>query len=443
MSNRKADFKSRVYLNLGEGDGKDAVVTRCVRENGEDCEGTKTPSERSFHTDYGKGAELYPESLTMTGGGCGVLGLSDLAGLRMAGTGGLRVTAAHSIRLKGKNISIHAVGAILAGRTGAEYYAVCIQGDFDLKWTRVRLKGTVYQKNDPFEDKPVVGFFDWGRLVCNLVAGLAIAACLVVFSVAAAGIIATMLAWAAAGAAIASVSIAVSDYNSGNVRSEGEAVAETLVAAAGMALLGACSFACEAMGLGALPTGSLMGLTNVKVGMWNRGVEALWQENLTFAGWWQTVHDPGAMLWDFTSMFGLTLIFKGFQKLRMPKVNGGGGLDAELLDELARSGVKYNPDDIVAITKTVDGKLVWLENGTENAGLNHIIAEHADDFLNKGITQEELPNYIMSALENGKIVGYQGRGAGRPIYEFIYKGVIHKIAITVGDNGFIVGANPK
>ena len=131
-------------------------------------------------------------------------------------------------------------------------------------------------------------------------------------------------------------------------------------------------------------------------------------------------------------------------------VVGEGGADAlnnlkpqNLMDELASSGVKYNPDDVIAVTKTADGKLVWLENGTDTAGLNHIITEHADDFLNKGITQEQIPDYVMNALENGKIVGYQGRGTGRPIYEFTYNGEIHKVAITVGDNGFVVGANPK
>ena len=48
---------------------------------------------------------------------------------------------------------------------------------------------------------------------------------------------------------------------------------------------------------------------------------------------------------------------------------GGGsgiesGLNSNLLDELANSGVKYNPEDIVAITKTADGKLVWLNAGS-------------------------------------------------------------------------------
>lgn len=144
---------------------------------------------------------------------------------------------------------------------------------------------------------------------------------------------------------------------------------------------------------------------------------------------------------------------KGFSALKVKFFNKGttaktitageSGLNSDLLDELANSGVKYNSEDIVAITKTADGKLVWLENGTDTVGLNHIITEHADDFLNKGITQEQIPDYVMNALENGKIVGYQGRGTGRPIYEFTYNGEIHKVAITVGNNGFIVGANPK
>ena len=118
-------------------------------------------------------------------------------------------------------------------------------------------------------------------------------------------------------------------------------------------------------------------------------------------------------------------------------------LDENLLTELAVSGEKHNPDDIVAITRSSENKLVWLENGTDRAGLNHIVVEHANDFEKQGVLQKDLPRYIMSAIESGKIVGYQGRGTGRPIYEFVYNGEVCRIAITVSDNGFIVGANPK
>ena len=72
------------------------------------------------------------------------------------------------------------------------------------------------------------------------------------------------------------------------------------------------------------------------------------------------------------------------------------------MDELANSGVKYNPDNIVAITKTADGRLVWFENG--------------------------------------KVVGTQRT---RTLYEVMYEGKIQRVAISIGDNGFIVGANSK
>ncbi|MBG8845324.1 hypothetical protein FOG17_04705 [Neisseria meningitidis] len=50
------------------------------------------------------------------------------------------------------------------------------------------------------------------------------------------------------------------------------------------------------------------------------------------------------------------------------------------------------------------------------------------------------PNYLMTAVKNGQIVGMQRT---RPIYEFTYNGTKHRVAIDIGNNGFIVGANPK
>lgn len=115
----------------------------------------------------------------------------------------------------------------------------------------------------------------------------------------------------------------------------------------------------------------------------------------------------------------------------------------KLLDELIESGNKFNLDEVVAITKMPDGKLVWLEIGKEtggmgSAGLRHI-EKHAKDFLEIGISKEELPEFIMKALSEGKEVGVQNT---REIYEVVYKGKTHRVAITVGSNGFIVGANP-
>ena len=111
------------------------------------------------------------------------------------------------------------------------------------------------------------------------------------------------------------------------------------------------------------------------------------------------------------------------------------------MHELATSGVKYNSKDVVAVTKTPNGKLVWLENGNSQAGLYHIL-NHSDEFETKGISQNQLPEFLINALNKGKVVGYQGKGNGRPIYEINFNGQTQRVAITTGNNGFIVGANP-
>ena len=118
-----------------------------------------------------------------------------------------------------------------------------------------------------------------------------------------------------------------------------------------------------------------------------------------------------------------------------------GKFDTSLLKELANSNVKYNLDDIVSIAKTPEGKLVWLEKGTAQAGLNHIMS-HAEEFVKCGISKEQIADFIMDALQNGTIIGYQGRGLGRPIYEVVFNGSVKRVAITTGENGFVVGANP-
>ena len=114
---------------------------------------------------------------------------------------------------------------------------------------------------------------------------------------------------------------------------------------------------------------------------------------------------------------------------------------ADLLNDLANSGVKYNLDNVLVVTKNTEGKLYWLETGNSKAGMQHIL-EHAQDFANKGIKKIEIKDLVIESLTNGKIVGYQGKGTGRPIYEVMFNGKKYTTAITVSENGFIVGANP-
>ena len=113
-----------------------------------------------------------------------------------------------------------------------------------------------------------------------------------------------------------------------------------------------------------------------------------------------------------------------------------------LTAQLTQQGVKHNPANIVQIGKNADGKIMFLETGNSSAGLQHIVQRHGADFANRGISQSQIPQAIMAAVTRGKVVGYQGKGTGRPIYEVGFGGQTHRIAVTTGSNGFIVGANP-
>ncbi|MNF17785.1 hypothetical protein D3C76_1741910 [compost metagenome] len=52
----------------------------------------------------------------------------------------------------------------------------------------------------------------------------------------------------------------------------------------------------------------------------------------------------------------------------------------------------------------------------------------------------------MTALVHGEIVGIQGAQvgrAGRPIYEFNFKGKTQLLAVQLKDDNSVLGANPK
>jgi hypothetical protein len=46
--------------------------------------------------------------------------------------------------------------------------------------------------------------------------------------------------------------------------------------------------------------------------------------------------------------------------------------------------------------------------------------------------------FVFTAVTEGRVVGMQRT---RPIYELQWSGATHRLAVDVGDNGFIVGAN--
>ncbi|PEI05578.1 AT-2 family transporter [Pantoea agglomerans] len=112
-----------------------------------------------------------------------------------------------------------------------------------------------------------------------------------------------------------------------------------------------------------------------------------------------------------------------------------------LFNEMTTQGIKFTAENVVAAAKDNSGKIIFLEKGNSKSGLQHIVEQHGSQFAQIGVSEARIPDVVMKAVTDGKIVGYQGSGAGRPIYEAMINGKKYNIAITVGNNGYIVGAN--
>ncbi|MGL5853036.1 MAG: hypothetical protein ACRCZD_19835 [Phycicoccus sp.] len=122
----------------------------------------------------------------------------------------------------------------------------------------------------------------------------------------------------------------------------------------------------------------------------------------------------------------------------------------ELINEVRKSGLRINESAVVRIGTDPNGHIVWLERGGTNprsgrsAGLQHILEEHQSDFDRTGVKPSDIAELVHRAVTEGKYTGHlQGRPPGRPIYELYFQGRVHYVAVSVGDNGFIVGASPR
>ena len=118
-----------------------------------------------------------------------------------------------------------------------------------------------------------------------------------------------------------------------------------------------------------------------------------------------------------------------------------------LIAELKQLGIKHNSEQILKIVKLPNGKIVFLERGKggrRGSGLQHILERHQDDFAKRGIVPEKIPDLLINAIIQNKILGYQGTvEPRRTIYEVYFNGKTDYVAITISNNGYIVGANPS
>lgn len=117
----------------------------------------------------------------------------------------------------------------------------------------------------------------------------------------------------------------------------------------------------------------------------------------------------------------------------------------QMIQPLIDAGVKFNAKDVLFVTHDKSGRLIWLETGNSNSGLNHIVLKHSDDFLNKhNVTQDQIPNHIKNIVQTGDVEYYRTvRKGNRDGLEILYsKNDEYYLLSGVGTNGFMVSSYP-
>jgi hypothetical protein len=123
---------------------------------------------------------------------------------------------------------------------------------------------------------------------------------------------------------------------------------------------------------------------------------------------------------------------------------------ARLIEQLQESGTKVDPEAVVRIGADPNGRIVWIEEGGVNpntgrsSGLHHVMEKHGDQFAQHGVAAADVPELVQRAATEGRYTGYlQGAKPGRPIFEVEFNGQTHHVAVSVGNNGYIVGAGMR
>lgn len=117
------------------------------------------------------------------------------------------------------------------------------------------------------------------------------------------------------------------------------------------------------------------------------------------------------------------------------------GVDPALIAEGLRQGLKISVERVLRIGHDQSGRLVWLEAGDESAGAAHFLrAKRKAEFGGADVAESDIVDLVWQAATRGEVVGVSG--TDRLVFETKFRGCTRRVAVTVGSNGFIVGAYP-
>jgi len=88
------------------------------------------------------------------------------------------------------------------------------------------------------------------------------------------------------------------------------------------------------------------------------------------------------------------------------------------------------------VVRSHSGKLMWLERGTQSAGLRHILG-HTADLAAKGVTGD-IPSILKQILQSPPV--RRGMSPAGPFADYRIGGNLFRLAY--GSNGFIISFYP-
>ena len=125
-------------------------------------------------------------------------------------------------------------------------------------------------------------------------------------------------------------------------------------------------------------------------------------------------------------------------------------LDNDLITELRSAGVNFTEANLKLITKDIDGKILFLENGTSSAGLQHIIERHwnTNELMKYFDSQDEMIQKIYSTIKSEsyitkEIITRNGREGLEYTFKMNVKTGEKTFKFGVGSNGYIVTFYPQ
>ena len=166
---------------------EEPIVTGCVRNNGSSCQKTSDTTKRYLGTEHGSEIEMTPNALNVRGKEPVSISFDDNVGVTITSHKKLTINANDDIIMKTpKNVTINATSQLFMKKAGTKS-GFSMENEIHFLSNNVIRNGRDREAFAPIDNTPPKPVkqeppkeekkgFNWGKLACNVLAGLAVAA---------------------------------------------------------------------------------------------------------------------------------------------------------------------------------------------------------------------------------------------------------------------------